>query len=104
MPFSEVENIGTPEDMQRRQELLRVDDAAQRQTIESARALIFNKCHAVTSDDVEGLLKDKSLTPTAVSKLRLFLVTQTHHMLGRRRTHFHEDWHNMALTSTRPLW
>ncbi|KZP01994.1 hypothetical protein FIBSPDRAFT_771384, partial [Athelia psychrophila] len=64
MPFSEVENIGTPEDMKSRQELLRVDDGAQRQIIESARALIFKKHHAVTSDEVEGLLKNKSLTPT----------------------------------------
>ncbi|KZP19824.1 hypothetical protein FIBSPDRAFT_665092, partial [Athelia psychrophila] len=65
MPFSEVEKIGTPEDMQRRQQLLRVDDEAHRKVVESARALIFNKNHAVSSDDVESLLKDESLTPTA---------------------------------------
>ncbi|KAF7985614.1 hypothetical protein HWV62_3931 [Athelia sp. TMB] len=65
MSILEVANLGTPEDAVRRAGLIRLDDEEFRRTIRAARELILNYNHAVDSKDVEDLLKDKSLTPTA---------------------------------------
>ncbi|KAF7969066.1 hypothetical protein HWV62_28417 [Athelia sp. TMB] len=65
MSLSEVNQLGTPEDIERRAQLARVDDDAYRRTIKDARNLIFNHRHAVDSREVEDLLKAQSWTPTA---------------------------------------
>lgn len=67
--MSELEHLGTPEDMARRLELIRVDNEEHRDKVEIARNLILVKNHAVSSDAVEAQLKDTSTTPTAVSTL-----------------------------------
>lgn len=69
--------MGTPEDMQRRLQLARVDDEAHRSNVKRARDLIFKKNHAVSSDDVEKLLKPTSSTPTAVSKYIFLYLKQS---------------------------
>lgn len=66
MPLADVDGLGTVEDMQRRSTLLRVDDASARKRVETARRLILQRNHAVSSKDVESLLKDYSMTPTDV--------------------------------------
>lgn len=67
MHITEVDQLGTPQDTERRESLARTDDDEYRGIIEAARKLIFKEHHAVDSNDVEDLLKAKSLTPTAVS-------------------------------------
>ena len=69
MSLSEVNQLGTPEDIERRAQLARMDDNAYRRTIKAARNLIFNHRHAVDSREVEDLLKAQSWTPTAVSTI-----------------------------------
>lgn len=75
MPFSEIEGLGTPEDMQRRLDLVRVDNAENQRKVQVARNLILNKNHAISSKEVEAQLKDWSLTPTAVSDMSNFLYS-----------------------------
>lgn len=75
MPITEVELLGTTEDLLRRAQLARVDDEEHRRTIQVARELIIKQHYAVDSKQVEDLLKAKSLTPTAVSGLTACCVT-----------------------------
>lgn len=65
--LSDVEQLGTVQDMERRTQLARVDDDAYRQTIKAARNLILKHHHAIDSKEVEELLKAHSTTPTDVS-------------------------------------
>lgn len=55
--------------MQRRLDLIQVDDEAKQRKVQKARDLILKKNHAVASNKVEALLKAQSLTPTAVSEI-----------------------------------
>lgn len=74
MPLSDVEGLGTPEDMQCHLDLARVDDETHRHKIQKAQDLIFKNNHAVASKMVEAYLKDESLMPTAVGLLQDFLI------------------------------
>lgn len=65
--LTDIDRLGTPEDVRVRSELARVDDAAQRRKVEKARNYILRKNLAVSSKKVEEELKDISLTPTDVS-------------------------------------
>ncbi|KAI0055695.1 hypothetical protein BV25DRAFT_1815207 [Artomyces pyxidatus] len=59
-----IDKLGSPQDMQERQTLARVDDARRRSQISSARKIIYEKDYAVNSAAVERILKEESLVPT----------------------------------------
>lgn len=73
MSFVEIEELGTRKDMQRRSDLVRLDDAINQKKIQTARNLILKQNHAISSEAVEAQLKASSLTPTAVSTI-FFLI------------------------------
>lgn len=65
--MTDIDCLGTSEDMRRRSELAQVDDKAQRHKVEKACYQILHNNLAVLSKKVEDQLKDISLTPTDVS-------------------------------------
>lgn len=95
--MSELEQLGTSEDMARRSELVRIDDETHQQKVQIARNLILVKNHAISSDAVEAQLKDTSATPTAVSKIHS--LVHEYLLTLDSRTHFPKGWHLSASTS-----
>lgn len=71
--MSELEQLGTPEDMARRLELIQVDDEEHQKKVQIARNLILVKNHAIGSEAVEAQLKSTSVTPTALSTICLLI-------------------------------
>jgi hypothetical protein len=65
--MSRVRNLGMVLDRKQRKTLPRVDDDARRRSIRTAREIIYQKHYAVNSEQVEDVLKEKSLVPTIVS-------------------------------------
>ena len=63
-----VPEMGTPNDMKRRQLLVRIDDDSRRGKVLRARDLIYERNYAVNTPKIEELLRDQSLVPTAVSE------------------------------------
>lgn len=61
----EISKVGTPRDLERRQDL-RLDDKDRERRIKKARRLMFAKGVPVTSKHLEDLLGEKSLVPTHV--------------------------------------
>lgn len=59
--------MGMRRDMLQRVQLARIDDAARRSKVASARRLIYEKNYAVSGTVVDNLLKEESLVPTSVS-------------------------------------
>ena len=57
--------MGTPRDLERRQNL-RLDDKDRQRRIKKARHLMYAKGVPVTSKKIEELLSEKSLVPTHV--------------------------------------
>ena len=74
--MSNLSELGSTNDMERRQKLARVDSHANQFNIQTARCIIYEKGYAVTSDAVEALLKNESLVPTAVWDQHTFLLVQ----------------------------
>lgn len=66
IPLDRVQNLGMALDMMQRKTLSRKDDEAKRHKVQVAREIIYNENYAVDSQKVETLLKQQSLTPTAV--------------------------------------
>ncbi|KZP02363.1 hypothetical protein FIBSPDRAFT_905925, partial [Athelia psychrophila] len=62
--FTDIDCLGTPEDMQRRTELARLDDEEKQRRVKTARDYILKKNLAISSKYVEQQLQDISLTPT----------------------------------------
>ena len=67
-PMTHVPEMGTPNDMKRRQLLVRTDDDSRRNKVLRARELIYERNYAVNTPQVEKLLRDQSLVPTTVSE------------------------------------
>ena len=63
-----VPEMGTPNDMRRRQQLVRTDDDSRREKVLRARELIYERNYAVNTPKIEELLRDQSLVPTTVSE------------------------------------
>ena len=61
----EISEVGTPLDLERRQDL-RLDDKDRKNRIKNARRYMFAKGLPITSKKVEDLLSEKSLVPTNV--------------------------------------
>lgn len=61
----DISEVGTPRDLERRQDL-RLDDKDRGLKIEKARRLMFAKGIPVTSKKIEDLLSEKSLVSTHV--------------------------------------
>ena len=66
--MTHVPEMGTPNDMKRRQLLVRTDDDSRRNKVLRARELIYERNYAVNTPQVEKLLRDQSLVPTTVSE------------------------------------
>lgn len=66
--------MGTAADRRLRRSLPRVDDEVKRDKVKKARARIYEGNYAVDNDEVENLLKDQSLTPTAVGRSSITLT------------------------------
>ena len=66
--MTDVPEMGTPNDMRRRQLLARTDDDSRRNKVLSARKLIYERNYAVNTPQIERLLRDQSLVPTTVSE------------------------------------
>ena len=63
-----VPEMGTPNDMRRRQQLVRTDDNSQQEKVLCAQELIYERNYAVNTLKIEELLRDQSLVPTTVSE------------------------------------
>ena len=63
-----VPEMGTPNDMKRRQLLVHIDDDSRRGKVLRARDLIYERNYAVNTPKIEELLRDQSLVPTIVSE------------------------------------
>ena len=63
-----VPEMGTPNDMKQRQLLVRTDNDSGRNKVLRARELIYERNYAVNTPQIERLLRDQSLVPTAVSE------------------------------------
>ena len=66
--MTHVPEMGTPDDMKRRQLLARTDDDTRQNKVLCARRLIYERNYAVNTPQIEKLLRDQSLVPTTVSK------------------------------------
>lgn len=66
IPLSDAHRLGTLSDRSKRTTLARVDDAARRHSVNTARDIIYNRGFAVDCDAVEELLGKESLVPTKV--------------------------------------
>ena len=66
--MTHVPEMGTPDDMKRRQLLARTDDDTRRNKVLCAWRLIYERNYAVNTPQIEKLLRDESLVPTSVSK------------------------------------
>jgi hypothetical protein len=64
--LSSIDKLGMRSDMRQRTVNARQDDIRRQSRVISARRLIYEKNHQVTSSAVEGLLKSESLVPTSV--------------------------------------
>lgn len=62
-----VQSLGTTKDMQDRESLARRDESERLEAVRDARDLIYRQNLAVTTPQVEALLKPASLVPTLVS-------------------------------------
>jgi len=62
-----VPEMGTPDDMRRRQLLAHTDDNSRRNKVLHAREFIYERNYVVNTPQVENLLRDQSLVPTTVS-------------------------------------
>lgn len=67
--LSQLEELGSPEDMNRRVAMIRVDDENNREKVQIARDYILNRNQAVSGKGVEAQLMEHSLTPTDVRKM-----------------------------------
>ena len=56
-----VPEMGTPNDMRRRQQLVRTDDDSRREKVLCARELIYERNYVVNTPKIEELLRDQSL-------------------------------------------
>jgi hypothetical protein len=54
------------QDMQQRETLARIDDERRRNTVATARDIVYNKNYAVNSKTLQPLLTEQSLVPTSV--------------------------------------
>lgn len=61
-----VQNLATEKDIQDRQLLARHDNLDRIEAVEAARDLIYRGNYAITTPQVEALLKPESLVPTSV--------------------------------------
>lgn len=77
IPMKKLENMGTVLDIKQRKLLARFDDDLKQERVRKARQKIYEQDYAVDSEVVEALLKNQSLTPTAVSIQVHFLLN--HH-------------------------
>ena len=62
----EIFKLGRDEDRHARQELRRVDTVERQGRVDHARKNLYNEGYALTSDYVDGFLKEESLVPTKV--------------------------------------
>lgn len=67
--LSDVHELGTDEDTRNRQLLVRRDGPDRVERVQAARELIYEANYAVTTPQVEALLRGDSLVPTSVSDL-----------------------------------
>lgn len=67
--LSQLEELGSPEDMNRCVALIRVDDDDNREKVQIVRDYILNCNQAVSGKGVEAQLMEHSLTPTDVHKM-----------------------------------
>lgn len=74
---------GTKRDGKQRVSLARVDDLRYRAKISSARKIIYQNKHPVSSVLVQRLLKSESLVPTEVALSFIPSVLATHYWLFR---------------------
>lgn len=74
--IEEISEVGTPWDLERRQDLR--DDKDREKRIEKAHQLMFAKGITITSKKIEELLGEKSLAPTHVhTNYRLLTLVGT---------------------------
>lgn len=83
---SEVSQVGTPDDMQKRLHK-RVDTERRQADVEKARKLIFLEGCSPSSDRVEAILNPTSALPNQVRSLRENEI-QTANRLRRMRFHY----------------
>jgi hypothetical protein len=70
MRKAQISQLGMQRDRNRRESLVRFDDAERQGKVSAARKLIYGKKgRMVNSTFVEALLKDQSLVPTIVSSI-----------------------------------
>lgn len=67
MMLSDVHDLGTDKDTRNRQLLFRRDGPDRLKKVQAARDLIYEDNYAVTTPQVEALLREDSLVPTLVS-------------------------------------
>lgn len=68
-------------DRKHRQTKARVDGAARRDLVDSARNIIYNMARPVNSDKVEFFLKDQSYVPTEVGYFTIFIAPFSLHFV-----------------------
>ena len=78
-----VRRLGTKLDRWIRNKKARIDDAAHRGSIESARKLIFEFGRTVVGAAVERIIGENSLVPTRVCIIILYSTTFLTHSLER---------------------
>lgn len=71
VPLTQVERLGTVNDMKQRKLLARIDDEIKQGKVAEARDHIYRRNYAVDNDGVETLLKYESLVPTDVCLVSL---------------------------------
>ncbi|TFY58685.1 hypothetical protein EVJ58_g6273 [Rhodofomes roseus] len=69
IPKAEICNLGTTEDMRRREQDRRLDDEQRQKLVTEARRLIYEQGSSIKSTAVEALLKLTSLVPTEVKQV-----------------------------------
>ena len=66
--MTNVPEMGMPNDMRRRQLLVRTDDDSQQKKVLHAWELIYERNYVVNTSKIKELLRDQSLVPTTVSE------------------------------------
>ena len=96
IPKEDIFKIGREEDQCIREELRRVDTDEWQSQVTQARKNLYEKGYALTSEHVDGILKESSLVPTKVRRpsplhFPLFSICT--------RMHFHRVYLSLGLTS-----
>jgi hypothetical protein len=100
---SEIQDLGTKRDINRRETKRRVDDDRRRMLVETARDMIYIDGVRPGADAISKLLASRAVIPTRVSTSVKLQALATSYKIFPCRMHFQNVFRNSDLTFTQCL-